>query len=53
MSELFREALRCYMQTDAEWKSLLLRTRAAGEALGIKGEADVERLSDECRHDRR
>jgi metal-responsive CopG/Arc/MetJ family transcriptional regulator len=53
MSELFREALRCYMQTDAEWKTLLLRTRAKGKALGIKSEAEVERLSDDYRHDRR
>jgi len=41
ISELFREALRCYMQTDMQWKALLLRTRAAGEALGIKSEEDV------------
>jgi metal-responsive CopG/Arc/MetJ family transcriptional regulator len=53
MSELFREALRCYMQTDAEWKTLLMRTRATGKALGIESEADVERISDEYRHDRR
>jgi predicted transcriptional regulator len=53
MSELFREALRCYMQTDTEWKTLLLRTQAAGQALGIKSEAEVERLSDEYRHGKR
>jgi predicted transcriptional regulator len=53
MSELFREALRCYMQTDTQWKALLLRTRATGEALGIKSEEDVERLSDEYRHTKR
>ena len=53
MSELFRKALRCYMQTDAQWKTLLLRTRAAGQALGIKSEEDVERLSDEYRHAKR
>jgi metal-responsive CopG/Arc/MetJ family transcriptional regulator len=53
MSELFREALRCYMQTDADWKTLLMRTRARGKALGIESEADVERLSDEYRHGRR
>jgi metal-responsive CopG/Arc/MetJ family transcriptional regulator len=53
MSELFREALRCYMQTDTEWRSLLLRTRAAGSALGITSEADVERLSDDYRHEKR
>lgn len=28
MSELFREALRHYMQEDAEWEALLGRTRA-------------------------
>lgn len=53
MSELFREALRCYMQTDAGWKTLLLRKRTTGQALGIKSEADVERRSDEYRHDKR
>ena len=53
MSELFREALRRYMQSDAEWKALLLRTRAKGQAMGIENEADVERLSDEFRRDQR
>jgi metal-responsive CopG/Arc/MetJ family transcriptional regulator len=53
MSELFREALRCYMQTDTEWKTLLMRTRAAGQAMGITSEAEVERLSDEYRHGKR
>jgi metal-responsive CopG/Arc/MetJ family transcriptional regulator len=53
MSELFREALRCYMNNDADWRALLSRTRASGEALGIKSEEDVERLSDEYRHGRR
>lgn len=53
MSELFREALRRYMAEDPEWEALLRRTRAKGEALGIKNEADVERMSDEFRRDRR
>lgn len=53
MSELFREALRYYMQTDAEWRALLMRTRARGRALGIENEADVERLSDEYRRVKR
>lgn len=53
MSELFREALRRYMTTDPEWESLLRRTRAAGEALGIASESDVERLSDEFRREKR
>jgi predicted transcriptional regulator len=51
MSELFREALRRYR--DAEWKALLKRTRAKGRAMGIKNEADVERLSDQFRRSRR
>ena len=53
MSELFREALRRYMTGDAEWESVLKRTRAKGKALGIRSEADVERLSDEFRRNKR
>jgi Arc/MetJ-type ribon-helix-helix transcriptional regulator len=53
MSELFREALRRYMAGDNEWAALLKRTRAQGKALGIKNEADVERLSDEYRRAKR
>lgn len=53
MSELFREALRRYMTMDPEWEALLRRTRAAGEALGIASESDVERLSDEFRREKR
>ena len=53
MSELFREALRRYMAGDAEWDALLKRTRARGEARGITSEADVERMSDEYRRDKR
>ncbi len=52
ISELFREALRRYMATDPQWDALLHRTRAAGKALGIDSEADVERLSDEFRQER-
>jgi Arc/MetJ-type ribon-helix-helix transcriptional regulator len=52
MSELFREALRRYMM-QPQWDALLLRTRAAGEALGVKSESDVERLTDEYRRDKR
>src|SRR5260370_16734683 len=48
MSELFREALRRYMQGgDAAWEALLKRTCAQGRALGIATEEDVEPLSDE------
>lgn len=52
MSELFREALRRYMQGDSEWRELLKRTRAHGRALGIGSEADVERLTDEYRREK-
>ena len=50
MSELLREALRRYMQGDQDWQSLLKRTRVQGQALGVTSEEDVERLSDEHRH---
>ena len=53
MSELFREALRRYISGDSRWESLLRRTRAKGQALGIASEADVERLSDEYRRSKR
>jgi metal-responsive CopG/Arc/MetJ family transcriptional regulator len=52
ISELFREALQSYMRVDPEWEALLRRTRASGQALGITSEADVERLSDEFRHEK-
>ena len=54
MSELFREALRRYMQSgDAAWEALLTRTCAQGRARGIATEEDVARLSDEYRRERR
>ena len=53
MRELFREALRRYMAGDQQWNALLQRTRAKGNALGIKSESDVERLSDEYRRAKR
>jgi predicted transcriptional regulator len=53
MSELLREALRHYMAGDREWEGVLKRTRAAGAALSIRDEADVERLSDEFRNEKR
>src|ERR1700688_2378118 len=52
MSELFREALRRYMQDETTWATLLARTRAQGRAQGIRTEEDVERLSDEFRRDK-
>ena len=52
MSELFREALGRYMQDETTWATLLAHTRAQGRAQGIGSEEDVERLSDEFRHDK-
>ena len=49
MSELFREALRRYLGTDAQWDEVVARTRATGAKLGVASEDDVERLSDEYR----
>lgn len=53
MSELFREALRRYLQQQAEWQALLAHGRARGRAVGITSEADIERLVDEYRRDGR
>lgn len=53
MSELFREALRRYMQEDTSWEGLVRRTRAKGRELGIATEEDVERLIDEHRRSKR
>lgn len=53
MNDLFREALRCYIQSDSKWDETLKRTRAAGHSQGIKTEADGEHLSDEFRHEKR
>jgi len=35
--------------SDAQWNSLLVRTRAKGASLGVVAEGDVERLSDDYR----
>ncbi len=54
MSELCREALRLYMKpANAEWEAVLRRARATAIEMGIKTEADVERLSDEYRREQR
>lgn len=53
LSELLKDALLRYMVADAEWDDLLARTHAKGKALGISGEADVERISDEYRRAKR
>lgn len=47
-SELFREALRRYM-AERKWESLRREMSAKAKSLGIKTEADVERIVDEIR----
>jgi uncharacterized protein (TIGR00369 family) len=42
-----------FLAGDAQWDSLLTRTRAKGKALGVTSEADVERLSDEYRRNKK
>jgi hypothetical protein len=41
------------MAPDTQWESFLARARAKGRALGIASEADVQRLSDEHRGQKR
>jgi CopG family transcriptional regulator / antitoxin EndoAI len=53
MSELVREALRCYRPRDPEWEALMQRGLEHGRALGIRSEEDVERMSHEWRGERR
>lgn len=53
MSELFREALRKYMERDLEWQAILKETRAKGRKLGIRSEEDVDRLVHEYRREKR
>jgi Arc/MetJ-type ribon-helix-helix transcriptional regulator len=52
MSELMREALRRYMSEKDRWDTLRTELRDHGEKLGIRSEADVERMSDELRRER-
>ncbi len=42
-----------FLVGETQWDSLVTRTRAKGKALGVTSEADVERLSDEYRRDKK
>lgn len=48
-SELFREALRQYMASRERWQEIRQWGDKTAEELGIKTEADVERLIHEFR----
>lgn len=52
VNELISDAVTRYLASDPDWEALLHRTRAAGESLGVRSEADVERLTDEYRRER-
>lgn len=48
-SELFREALRQYIASRERWQEIRKWGSESAKELGIKSEADVERLIDEFR----
>lgn len=49
-SELFREALRQYIASRERWQEIRRWGGDSAKELGIKSEADVERLIDEFRN---
>lgn len=52
LNDLVGRALEHYIAKDPEWEDVLTHTRAAGRRLGIAGEDDIERLSDEFRREK-
>ena len=48
-SELFREAFRRYQREEQSWNELLGYGQRQAKKVGIRTEADVERLIDESR----
>lgn len=48
-SELFREAFRRYQREERVWNNLLAYGQRKARAVGIRREADVERLIDAAR----
>lgn len=49
-SELIREALRIYLTNKQEWNDLLDYGKKIGKKMGIKSEADVDKIVYEFRH---
>jgi len=49
-SELIREALRVYLSDKKEWNDLLDYGKKVGKKMGIKNEADVNKIVYEFRH---
>lgn len=51
-SELIREALRVYLINKQEWEDIFEYGRKIGKEMGIKSEADVNKIVEEFRHGR-
>ena len=49
-SQLIREALRVYLSDKKEWNDLLDYGKKVGKKMGIKNEADVNKIVYEFRH---
>ncbi len=49
-SELIREALRVYLADKQEWNDLLNYGKKVGKEMGIKSEAEVNKIVFEYRH---
>jgi len=49
-SELIREALRVYLKEKEEWEELFAFGEKQGRKIGIKTEADVEKIVSDYRH---
>lgn len=49
-SELIREALRVYLSDKKEWNDILDYGKKVGKKMGIKSEADVNKIVYEFRH---
>ena len=49
-SELIREALRVYITRSERWEEILKTGKKYGKKLGIKSEADVNKIVQEYRH---
>lgn len=52
-SELIRQALSSYIEKRSRWERILAEGKEYGKRMGIKSEADVNRIVREYRHGRK
>lgn len=52
-SELIREALRVYIKDLEEWEDIFEYGKKIGRKMGVKNEADVDKIIYKFRHDRK